>query len=237
ENPLNQKYGVLHRRIADTYAAKSAAQNKNSLSGSYIRAIRWASDRVDNEGVICFVSNGGYIDGNTAVGLRQGLVDEFSAIYCFNLRGNARTAGEQRQKESGNVFDSGSRSTVAILLLVKDPRAVGPCRLLYKDIGDYLSRKQKLGIVAGRDLDTIDWQEIIANEECDCVIQCDPPLAAFRAISDRKTGKGIFSVSSAGLQTNRDAWVYNQDKTKLQGNVERMIVFYNYQVEEFHSYC
>ena len=107
--------------------------------------------------------------------------------------------------------------------------------MLYKDIGDYLSQKQKLKIVAESDLDTIDWQEIIPNDEGDWVNQRDPRFAKFRAISDRKTGKGIFSVSSA--LNKSDAWVYNQDKTKLQGNVERMIGFYNYQVEEFHSYC
>src|SRR5699024_5187509 len=237
DNNQNQKYGVLDSRIADTYAAKSAAQNKNSLSGSYIRAIRWASDRVDNEGVICFVSNGGYIDGNTAVGLRQGLVDEFSAIYCFNLRGNARTAGEQRQKESGNVFDSGSRSTVAILLLVKDPRAVGPCRLLCKDIGGYLSQKQKLKIVAESDLDTIDWQEIIPNDEGDWVNQRDTRFAEVRSMRERRTNEGVIAAYSSGLKTNRDAWVYNDDESKRQSNVQRMIDFYNSQVEAFQEHC
>src|SRR5699024_9997107 len=160
DNNQNQKYGVLDSRIADTYAAKSTAQNKNSLYDSYIRAFRWASDRVENEGIVCFVSNGGYIDGNTADGLRKSLIDEFSTIYCFNLRGNARTAGEQRQKEAGNVFSSGSRSTVAILLLVRNNKSAGPCRLFYNVIGDYLTREQKLKIVAESDLDTIDWQEI-----------------------------------------------------------------------------
>src|SRR5699024_8847218 len=237
DNNQNQKYGVLDSRIADTYAAKSTAQNKNSLYDSYIRAIRWASDRVDNEGVVCFVSNGGYIDCNTADGLRRSLVDEFSAIYCFNPRGNQRTAGEQSRKEGGKVFGSGSRSTVAILLLVKDPRAVGPCRLLYKDIGDYLSQKQKLKIVAESDLDTIDWQEITPNDEGDWVNQRDPRFATFRAIGDRDTNEGVFAAYSSGLKTNRDAWVYNHDETKLQSNVQRMIDFYNSQVEAFQEHC
>src|SRR5699024_5911873 len=237
DNNQNQKYGVLDSRIADTYAAKSTAQNKNSLYDSYIRAIRWASDRVDNEGVVCFVSNGGYIDGNTAVGLRQGLVDEFSAIYCFNLRGNQRTAGEQSRKEGGKVFGSGSRSTVAILLLVKDPRAVGPCRLLYKDIGDYLSQKQKLKIVAESDLDTVDWQEITPNDEGDWINQRDPRFAKFRAIGDRDTNEGVFAAHSRGMASGRDAWVYNHDASQLQSNVQRMIDFYNSQVDAFQEHC
>ncbi|APC36911.1 damage-inducible protein [Nocardiopsis dassonvillei] len=237
DNNQNQKYPKLDERITDTYAAKSTAQNKNSLYDSYIRAIRWASDRVGNEGVVCFVSNGGYIDGNTADGLRKSLTDEFSTIYCFNLRGNQRTAGEQSRMEGGKVFGSGSRSTVAILLLVKDSSAVGPCRLFYRDIGDYLSREQKLRIVAESDLDTIDWQELTPSEQGDWVNQRDPRFLKFRAIGDRETGKGIFAAYSSGLKTNRDAWVYNHDGAKLQHNVERMIDFYNGQVDAFQKHC
>ena len=237
DNNQNQKYEVLDGRITNTYAAKSTAQNKNSLYDSYIRAIRWASDRVENEGVVCFVSNGGYIDGNTADGLRKSLTDEFSAIYCFNLRGNQRTAGEQSRMEGGKVFGSGSRSTVAVLLLVKAPESVGPCRLFYKDIGDYLTREQKLKVVADSDLDTIDWQEITPNEEGDWVNQRDPRFAEFRVIGDRKSGKGVFAAYSRGMASGRDAWVYNHDETKLQGNVERMIGFYNSQVDAFQEHC
>src|SRR5699024_7087260 len=116
-------------------------------------------------------------------------------------------------------------------------RAVGPCRLLYKDIGDYLSQKQKLKIVAESDLDTIDWQEITPNDEGDWVNQRDPRFATFRAIGDRDTNEGVFAAYSSGLKTNRDAWVYNHDETKLQSNVQRMIDFYNSQVEAFQEHC
>jgi predicted helicase len=237
DNNQNQKYPALDGRITDTYAAKSTAQNKNSLYDSYIRAIRWASDRVENGGVICFVSNGGYIDGNTADGLRKSLTEEFSTIYCFNLRGNQRTAGEQSRMEGGKVFGAGSRSTVAILLLVKDTSSAGPCRLFYKDIGDYLTREQKLKVVAESDLDTIDWQEIAPSEEGDWVNQRDPRFVKFRAIGDRGTGRGVFAVYSRGLETGRDSWVYNCSAEKLQNNVSRMIDFYNSQVDEFRFYC
>ncbi|MEI6623252.1 MAG: DEAD/DEAH box helicase family protein, partial [Actinomycetes bacterium] len=155
----NQSYPALDERIEKTYAARSTVTNKNSLYDSYIRAIRWASDRIKTEGIVCFVSNGGYVDGNSADGLRLALADEFSEIYCFNLRGNQRTAGELSRKEGGKVFGSGSRSTVAILLLVKDPDQSGTCQIHYRDIGDYLAAEEKLATVGVSDLDSIEWLE------------------------------------------------------------------------------
>ncbi|MEU8507143.1 DEAD/DEAH box helicase [Streptomyces brevispora] len=237
----NQKYEELDRRIAETYAMKSTATNKNSLYDSYIRAIRWASDRLKDEGVVCYVSNGGYIDGNTADGLRKSLAEEFDAIYCYNLRGNQRTAGEQSRKEGGKVFGSGSRSTIAILLLVKGGAgAGGGCRLFYRDIGDYLSREQKLATVAGQDLDTVEWQPITPSPEGDWINQRDERFGEFQPLGDKSGKSGhtaLFGVYSAGLQTNRDAWVYNYSADRVRETAESMIDFYNSQVEDFKAYC
>ena len=121
DNAQNQKYPGLDQRIATTYAAMTDATNKNSLYDSYIKALRWSSDRLDAQtgGIICFVSNGAWLDGNSADGLRKSLQAEFDSIYVFNLRGNARTSGDLRQKEAGNVFGGGSRTPIAITLLVK----------------------------------------------------------------------------------------------------------------------
>lgn len=121
DNAQNQKYERLDARIADTYAKATDATNKNSLYDSYIKAFRWSTDRLDpaQGGIIAFVSNGAWLDGNSADGLRKTLENEFDKIYVFNLRGNARTQGELRQKEAGNVFGSGSRTPIAITLLVK----------------------------------------------------------------------------------------------------------------------
>jgi predicted helicase len=122
DNNQNAVYPALDRRIAATYAHKSTATNKNSLYDSYIRGIRWASDRIQahpDGGIVAFVTNGSFIDGNAADGLRKCLAEEFDAIYVFNLRGNARTQGEVRRKEKDNVFGQGTRTPVAITLLVK----------------------------------------------------------------------------------------------------------------------
>lgn len=239
----NLKYEVLDERIQQTYVARSTATNKNSLYDSYIRAIRWASDRIKDEGIVAFVSNGGYVDGNTADGLRKSLTDEFDVIYCYNLRGNQRTAGELSRKEGGKIFGSGSRNTVAILILVKgggDTTAEVGCTLHYRDIGDYLSREDKLRMIGSQALGTVEWQQLTPNADGDWINQRDERFGKFRALGD-KTSKGaqvsIFDVYSPGLQTNRDAWVYNYSEQKLCENVESMIDFYNSQRTGFSEHC
>ncbi len=237
----NQRYPTLDRRIETTYAARSTATNKNSLYDSYIRAIRWASDRITSEGVICYVSNGGYIDSNTADGLRLTLAEEFSTIYCYNLRGNQRTAGELSLKEGGKIFGAGSRSTVAILLLVKTADPNHGCRIFYRDIGDRLTREQKLDILAKGDLDSVEWQVITPNVEGDWVNQRHSAFDAFTLLGEKNV-KGttrpltVFRLYSRGLATGRDAWVYNYSADAMRQNVRRMINFYNSEVDAFHAW-
>ncbi|MDX3090993.1 DEAD/DEAH box helicase family protein [Streptomyces sp. ME02-6978a] len=239
----NVKYETLDTRIQETYAAKSTATNKNSLYDSYIRAIRWASDRIEGEGVVAFVSNGGYIDGNTADGLRKSLVDEFDAIYCYNLRGNQRTAGEQSRKEGGKIFGSGSRNTVAILILVKgagEADASASCVLHYRDIGDYLSREDKLRILDSQDLESVVWERKIPNADGDWINQRDEQFAQFQVLGDKdkkRASQAVFETHSSGLKSGRDAWVYNFSKRRLTENVESMIDFYNGQVDAFAAHA
>ncbi len=238
----NMKYPTLDAAIERTYAARSKATNKNSLYDSYIRAIRWASDRVGTEGIVCYVSNGSYIDSNTADGLRKTLADEFSTVYCFNLRGNQRTVGELSQREGGKIFGSGSRSTVAILLLVKNPDVHGDCRIFYRNIGDYLSRESKLDIVARSSLKNSAWQTIQPNPAGDWVNQRNTAFEAFTPIGSKERGeraadRTIFGNYSAGLKSNRDAWVYNFSHAAVSANVRRMISFYNSQGNSFDKHC
>ncbi|WP_199502585.1 hypothetical protein [Gordonia sp. YC-JH1] len=156
----NVSYPTLDGRIKATYAERSIGRSKNSLYDSYLRAFRWATDRIGDTGIVAFVSNGGWINGNTAAGVRLSLADEYSRIYVYNLRGNQRTAGELSHREGGKVFGSGSRSTIAIWIGVKNPSHAGSFELLYRDIGDYLSRDEKLAIINDGHLDTIDWTPI-----------------------------------------------------------------------------
>jgi hypothetical protein len=121
DNAQNQGYPKLERRIAETYVSASEANLNKAAYDTYIKAFRWASDRLDpnNGGVIGFVSNGSWLDSNGLDGFRKCLEKEFSSIYVYNLRGNCRTSGELRQKEAGNVFGLGSRTPVSVTILVK----------------------------------------------------------------------------------------------------------------------
>ncbi|MDR2761952.1 MAG: DEAD/DEAH box helicase family protein, partial [Planctomycetaceae bacterium] len=166
DNNRNIKYPKLDQRIAETYAEASSATLKKSLYDSYIRAIRWASDRIDTKGIIGFVSNGSYIDSNSMDGLRKCLADEFTDIYVFNLRGDARTSGEQRSKEGGGIFESGSRASIAISIFVKNPNKNSDgCKIHYYDVGDYLDREKKLAKLKElKNIENVDWQIIAPNK-------------------------------------------------------------------------
>lgn len=236
DNNQNEKYPKLDERIAETYVKNSSGTNKNSIYDSYIRAIRWASDRVKDSGVIAFVSNGSFIDGNAADGLRKCLVGEFSKLYVYNLRGNARTSGETRKREAGNVFGGGSRTPVTICVLVKDPSHTGEAVLHYRDIGDYLSREEKLDIIAQKgSIAHTEWEVIVPNEAADWINQRDEKYDTYQPIGDKATkGKpntpGVFQLYSNGLKSNRDPWVYNFSAQAVEENMHRMIEFYNSQI-------
>ncbi|TFC37679.1 type ISP restriction/modification enzyme [Cryobacterium sp. TMT2-42-4] len=236
ENNQNQKYPALDLSIENTYAKLSTGTNKNSLYDSYIRGIRWASNRIKDDGVIAFVSNGSFIDGNTADGIRKTFASEFSRIFVYNLRGNQRTSGEVSRKEGGKVFGSGSRTQVAICVLIKNSAHTGPAEIAYRDIGDYLTREQKLDILAVEgSLEGTDWEAITPNEHGDWVNHRDEIYDTYQPIGDKASkGKpmtpGIFGTYSRGLATSRDAWCYNFSRSAVETNMRRMIEFYNEQL-------
>lgn len=215
----NLKYPTLDARIAETYAAKSTATNKNSLYDSYLRAFRWATDRIQDQGIVAFVSNGGWIDANTGDGVRLSMAEDFTDVYVFNLRGNQRTAGEQSRKEGGKVFGSGSRSTIAITIAIKDTTRSG-FNLHYRDIGDYLSAQEKLDIVNNSSIATIGWANIIPNEAGDWLSQRSADFGTWPVIGEKKgTSTKFFGTFSAGLKTGRDAWAYAQTPKQLKTNL------------------
>ncbi|KUM37465.1 DEAD/DEAH box helicase [Arthrobacter sp. EPSL27] len=235
DNNQNQKYPLLDASIAESYAKLSTATNKNSLYDSYIRGIRWAANRIKHDGVIAFVSNGYFIDGNTADGIRKTFANEFSRIFVYNLRGNARTSGEPRRKESGNVFGEGARTQIAVCILIKNSARSGPADIQYRDIGDYLTRDQKLDILAiEQSLEGTEWESITPNHHGDWINHRDEEYDTYQPLGDKATkGKlgtpAIFENYSSGLKTNRDAWCYNFSRAAVESNMRRMIGFYNSQ--------
>lgn len=238
DNNANVSYPKLDSRIEETYAAQSKAMLSKGLYDSYIRAIRWASDRIGDAGVIGFVTNGGFLEANATDGLRKCLAEEFSSIHVFHLRGNQRTSGELSRREGGKIFDSGSRAPIAISLLVKNPEAVEHGRILFHDIGDYLSRTEKLEMIAGyASLKGIpNWQRIVPDQHGDWLSQRDDSFGEHIVLGDKKgDGPKLFSNYSLGVATNRDAWVYNASKVKLKDNVSSMIDFYNAELGRFNA--
>ncbi len=241
DNAQNQEYKQLNRRISETYAAATTATNKNSLYDSYIKAFRWSTDRLDPEhgGIIAFVSNGAWLDGNSADGFRKCLEKEFSAVYLFNLRGNARTQGELRKKEAGNVFGSGSRTPVSVTLLVKNPKAKQDKAVIhYHDIGDYLSREEKLKII--REFRSVGssampWRILKPNEHGDWINRRNDAFANFIPLGDKKGKTNSFfqPYYSNGVKSNRDAWVYNFSRETVQNSMKTSIDIYNKELEGY----
>ena len=231
DNNQNTTYGYLDSMIANTYGAKSKANNTRAAYDTYIKAFRWATDRLGENGVIGFVSNGAYLDGVAFDGFRQCLLEDFNSVYVFNLRGNQRTSGELSRREGGKIFGSGSRTPVAITILVKKKGAKHDGFVRYHDIGDYLSREQKLSIVAGfGDIRGIQWSYITPNDNCDWINQRNQNFVNFVALGDRKKREpfAIFSTGfPIGIGTARDAWTYSFSRSALTQNAANMIDFYN----------
>ena len=226
----NVPYLELEKRIRDTYAGRSTATLKNSLYDTYKMAIRWATDRIGEKGIIALVTNGSWIDGNVDSGIRACLAEEFSSIHVLHMRGNARTSGERRRAEGGNVFGGSSRAPVAISLLVKNPDATQEaCKIHYHDIGDYLTRDQKLEALseAVSIKGFSDSEAITPNSLYDWVDQRSDAFAKFYPIGTKKAKAGraddaIFKLFSSGYKTSRDAYVYNFSRNACAENALRM---------------
>ncbi len=239
DNNKNVNYPGLDARIAETYAARSSAVLKNALYDSYVRAIRWASDRIGERGIVGFVTNANFIEANTTDGLRKCLVDEFSDLYVFHLRGNARTSGERRRKEAGNAFGMGSRAPIAISLLVKKGKGAGKAAVIhFRDVGDYLTQEQKLEAVAAfGSIEGISraagWQTIEPDAHGDWLRQRDLSFDQYLRVGSDGAESSVFGIFSTGVVTGRDAWAYGFSLKGVSGAMRRTIDFYNSEVERF----
>ncbi len=233
DNAQNQKYPSLEIRISETYAQKSSSNNKKALYDSYIKAFRWASDRIDRKlgGIIAFVCNAGWLEGNATDGFRKYLVDEFSTIFIYNLRGNCRTSGEQRKKEKGNVFGLGSRTPICITILVKNPVQLDKATIYYHDIGDYLTKDDKLKIIDKSKsvlFDMMQWEILTPDKNGDWINKGNDNFYDFIPMGNKNKDNTIFNdFYCLGLTTNRDAWCYNYSFDKLKNNIDKSISYFN----------
>ena len=239
DNNPNVTYPEIDKHIESTYVNKTQKINPKitqirSLYDSYIRSIRWASDRIGDSGIIGFVTNASFIRSDTAAGIRACLKEEFTDVWCFDLRGNQRTQGETSRREGGKVFGSGSRAPVAITILVRNPAKSG-CTIHYRDIGDFYSRERKIAMI--KDFKSIngitDWKEIEPNKHHDWIGQRAAEFEKYMPIGSKDAKKGksnaVFRTYSNGVVTARDVWAYNSSKTTLSKNMQLHIDYCNSQ--------
>ena len=234
QNP-NKEYEDLDNRITQTYALKSRANNKNSLYDTYYKALRWASDRIKDGGVIAFVTNGGWLDGTAASGVRATLAEEFSSIYCYNLRGKIPSTKE----EGGNVFNV--KVSVTMVIMIKNPQRVETSKIFYTQTTDGLSGKQKLQeLLTNNSLSNTNWEPVIPDVRYDWINKTNFQYQNYQVLGDRETKRkiskdGMFVLYSSGIKTKRDPWAYNSDLKGLQNRTKRMIQIYNKQIKSNNS--
>lgn len=238
DNAQNQHYPLLEEKLRQLYIESSSATNNNAVHDSYVKAFRWATDRLNdtNNGVIAFITNAGWLDSNSFDGFRKSLEKEFSAIYVLNLRGAIRgRSGEAVKKEGQNIFDI--MTGVAITILIKKPtKEKEKATIYYYSMEDYLNRKEKLEFISTKKYTkNIPFEILTPNEHGDWINKRNDSFSNYIPIEPEKKfspkEKSFFTAQSCGLKTNRDRWCYNANKSKLENNIIKSIDFYNSEVQ------
>ncbi|MFA4746610.1 type ISP restriction/modification enzyme [Helicobacter pylori] len=238
DNNQNLSHPKLEKLVYEKYGKNSTAKVGATTRDVLIQSIYMASELLKDRGVIGFVVNGSFIDSKSADGFRKCVAQDFAHLYVLNLRGNARTSGEERKKQGDGIFDSGSRATIAIIFFVKDT-SVKNSTIDYYDIGDYLKREAKLNLLAGfENLESVPFSEITPNDKGDWINQRED---AFDKLIPLKRDKklqndSIFDINSNGVVTNRDPWVYNFSPNALIQSVQTCIDTYNADLKRFNAH-
>ncbi|MCX5847246.1 MAG: N-6 DNA methylase [Deltaproteobacteria bacterium] len=232
DNNKNRKYRVMDKRVADTYAKGSKATNKNALSDVYVKAIRWASDRIGDEGIVAFITNNSFIEGIAFDGMRKHLAQDFDAIYVLDLGGNVR----KNPKLSGsmhNVF--GIQVGVSINLFVRKGNTLpGSIKIHYSRLDEYWRKEQKYDFLDQKQQRmNIEWQEITPDKNhtwltagLDNAFGTFLPMGSKGSKTDTEHAV-IFEIHGSGVKTNRDTWAYHFRRDELAQNIARMIETYN----------
>lgn len=242
ENDTNQNlsHPKLEKWVYETYGKNSTAKVGRATRDTLIQSIRMASDLLKDKGVVGFVVNGSFIDSKSADGFRKCVAQEFSHLYVLNLRGNARTSGEERKKEGDGIFDSGSRVMIAIIFFVKDESVKNNNTIHYYDIGDYLKREAKLNLLANfENLDSVEFELITPNNKGDWINQREDDfekLIPLKRDKKLKIFNTIFDLNSGGVASGRDPWVYSFSPDALMHSVQKCIDTYNADLKRFNAH-
>ncbi len=237
DNNQNLSHPKLEKRVTEKYGKNSSAKNGNTTRDTLIHSIYLSSELLKDRGVLGFVVNGSFIDSKSADRFRKCVAKDFAHLYVLNLRGNARTSGEERKKESDGIFDSGSRATVAIIFFVKD-NSVTNNTIHYYDIGDYLKREAKLNLLANfENLESVPFKEITPNAKGDWINQRNEEFEKLIPLKrDKKLqNDSIFDINSGDVVIGRDPWVYNFSQKTLMQSVQNCIETYNADLKRFNE--
>ncbi len=229
DNNQNLSHKKLEKRVYEKYGKNSTAKVGATTRDTLIQSIYMASELLKDRGVLGFVVNGGFIDSKSGDGFRKCVAKDFAHLYVLNLRGNARTSGEERKKEGDGIFDSGSRATIAIIFFVKDA-SVKNSAISYYDIGDYLKREEKLNRLSHfSNLDEIPFETIIPNSKGDWINQREDGFEKLIPLKrdKKRQNPSVFDINSGGVVSGRDPWVYNFSPDALMQNVQKCIDTYN----------
>ena len=240
DNNKNRTYGAMDKRVRETYTKDSKAQLRNKLSDPYVKAIRWAADRIGDEGVVAFVTNNSFLDGVAFDGMRKHLAEDFDAIYHLDFKGNARTSGERRRKEGGNIFDDQIRVGVGISFFIRKAgeRSKAAEVWLYS-IDDYLKARDKQERLSQfADYTNVPMKQVAIDarytwltEGLHAEFETFIPMGTKEAKAAKGGGETIFSLYSLGAVTSRDSLVYSFNLKLLQERVRTFIEIYNSSVD------
>jgi predicted helicase len=242
ENNKNRTYPAIDSRMKETYIAASGAQ-KTKLYDPYARFFRWASDRIENNGIVAFVSNSSFVHKPSFDGFRKSLENEFNEIWIVDLKGDARTSGERRRREGGNIFGNQIRVGICISFLIRKQDAHG-CRIYYQAIRDYARADEKSEFLSGTPIWERKFTELESDANGNWFNSRSDDFPTFLPIADRTTKavrvasqeRSIFRLYSLGISTNRDEWLYDRDQQHLEKKVRHLIAEYDRvpkTVEEF----
>ncbi|GAA7596382.1 hypothetical protein HpMMM16_03150 [Helicobacter pylori] len=237
DNNQNLSHPKLEKRVKEKYGKNSSAKVGKTTRDTLIQSIYLASELLKDKGVLGFVVNGSFIDSKSADGFRKSVAKDFAHLYVLNLRGNARTSGEERKKEGDGIFDSGSRATIAVIFFVKDS-SVPNNTIFYYEVGDYLKREAKLNKLANfTNLDAIAFEKITPNEKGDWINQRNDDFEKLIPLKrDKKLqNPSVFDINSLGVTSGRDPWVYNFSPNALTLSVQKCIDTYNADLKHFNE--
>ncbi len=238
DNNQNLSHPKLEKRVYEKYGQISTAKVGATTRDTLIQSIYMASELLKDKGVLGFVVNGSFIDSKSGDGFRKSVAKDFAHLYVLNLRGNARTSGEERRKEGDGIFDSGSKATIAIIFFVKD-KSVQNSAIHYYEVEDYLKREAKLHLLAGfENLESVPFKEITPNDKGDWINQREDGFEKLIPLKrdKKRQNPSVFDINFGGVVSGRDPWVYNFSPDALMHSVQKCIDTYNADLKRFNAH-